>query len=94
MRANTIVTACCCAALVSCLPQGALPASTSWTEVHTTNGLIRGHRASGAEDVIEYLGIPFAKPPIGELRFAPPEKFDGNGTYDAKAFVSFPRVAT
>ena len=34
--------------------------------VKTKSGKIKGYERRG---IIEYLGIPFAKPPIGELRF-------------------------
>lgn len=34
--------------------------------VNTTNGKIRGHLRN---NLVEYLGIPFAKPPVGDLRF-------------------------
>lgn len=34
--------------------------------VHTTSGKVRGHERNG---LIEYLGIPYAEPPVGELRF-------------------------
>ncbi|KAM7536923.1 hypothetical protein Aperf_G00000065534 [Anoplocephala perfoliata] len=33
-------------------------------------------RINGTYDVDAYLGIPFAKPPLGKLRFAPPEPVD------------------
>lgn len=40
--------------------------------VNTTSGLITGHAAKNATGVSEYLGIPFAAPPVGNLRFQPP----------------------
>lgn len=43
--------------------------------VNTTSGLIHGHPAPNATQVSEYLGIPFAQPPLGALRFAPPVKY-------------------
>lgn len=39
--------------------------------VKTKNGIVRGHPDETAE-YSEFLGIPFAKPPVGDLRFAPP----------------------
>lgn len=41
------------------------------TEVQTSYGTLSG-RAEGR--VISFRGIPFAKPPVGELRFKPPQK--------------------
>ena len=48
----------------------------------TKLGTIRGRLAKSPQgtDVEEYLGIPFAKPPVGELRYSDPEpvgKFPG-----------------
>ncbi|KAM3172760.1 hypothetical protein ACTXT7_013882 [Hymenolepis weldensis] len=41
-------------------------------------------RINGNNSVDAYLGIPFAKPPIGDLRFAPPQPVDPwIGTRDA-----------
>jgi len=43
--------------------------------VKTSNGTIRGRIADapqGGSRVAEYLGIPFAQPPLGELRYADP----------------------
>lgn len=50
-------------------------AQTPWTigqTVQTSSGTVRGHASNQSPNVSEYLGIPFAQPPIGNLRFAPP----------------------
>lgn len=43
--------------------------------VNTTSGLIIGHAAPNRSDVSEFLGIRYAEPPVGVLRFAPPERY-------------------
>ena len=55
--------------------------------VKTTNGPVTGHPATNVSNVIEYLGIPFAQPPIGDLRFAPPAKYTGSEAYIASDWV-------
>src|SRR5580693_9777563 len=52
--------------------------------VHTKDGQVRGSVENGA---VVFRGIPFAKPPVGALRFqapAPPEPWEG--VRDATAF--------
>lgn len=52
---------------------------TANTKVKTTSGILTGQASSQAPDVDEYLGIPYAQPPIGDLRFALPKAFEGRG---------------
>ncbi|KAL9094494.1 MAG: hypothetical protein Q9165_003344 [Trypethelium subeluteriae] len=56
--------------------------------VNTTNGLIIGHAARNRSDVVEYLGIPYAQPPLGELRFDAPRPYNQTGTYNASNYSS------
>jgi len=56
--------------------------------VNTTSGLVSGHGATNQSGVSEYLGIPFAQPPIGDLRFAAPVKFTGSASLNGTSFVS------
>jgi hypothetical protein len=50
--------------------------------VETTSGKVKGHIAKwpAGSAVSEYLGIPYAVPPLGQLRFAAPKAYRGNGT--------------
>ena len=41
--------------------------------VQTTSGLVHGKIDASNPDVRQFLGIPFAQPPLDELRFAPPQ---------------------
>ena len=47
--------------------------------VKTTSGDISGQPSSWKLEVSEYLGIPFAEPPVGKLRWAAPVATKGFG---------------
>ncbi|KAG9195562.1 hypothetical protein G6011_00683 [Alternaria panax] len=66
----------------------ALSNTSSFENVNTENGRITGHRSPEVNEVWEYLGIPYAQPPLRDLRFAAPEKYKGNRTYVAANFFT------
>ena len=72
-------------------PYAAETAPTSHPTVHTDKGDVRGSASAGHR---EFLGVPFAAPPVGDLRFAPPQPHQAwNGTLDAtKSKSSCPQL--
>jgi cholinesterase len=54
--------------------------------VNTTTGSITGHAADWKPEVSEYLGIPYAEPPIGNLRFAAPKPLKSSKSITATKF--------
>ena len=61
--------------------------------VETTSGAVRGlWRTSGEARSAAFLGIPFARPPVGELRFAAPVPIEPwTGVRDATSFGATPQ---
>ena len=57
--------------------------------VETSSGAVTGHAATKYSKVSEYLGIPYAQAPVGDLRFAAPVKFAGSSMLNGSAFVNF-----
>lgn len=55
--------------------------------VKTSSGYIAGHPARNRSQVVEYLGIPYAKPPIGHLRFAAPQTLISKRYFAASEYV-------
>ncbi|OBT80099.1 hypothetical protein VF21_01075 [Pseudogymnoascus sp. 05NY08] len=61
------------------------PVKGEWTVgqgVYTQSGLVSGSAASKSPSVSVYRGIPYAQPPIGDLRFAAPLPFSGSPSID------------
>jgi para-nitrobenzyl esterase len=55
--------------------------------VRTASGLVRGRRDAGQHGIAAFRGIPFAQPPVGDLRFAAPRPaWPWDGMRDATAF--------
>lgn len=70
---------------VACL---ALAAVAAAQQAHVGSGaVIQGHNASQNPSVTEWLGIPYAQPPIGQLRFAPPQTYTPRGLQVAAEYV-------
>ena len=55
--------------------------------VKTSSGYITGHPARNRSQVVEYLGIPYAKPPTGHLRFAAPQTLVSKRYFTASEYV-------
>ena len=70
--AATIAVVALAAGAVSCAGQAASPPHRSHSPlvVSLTDGDIRGKMIGGTD---EYLGIPYAAPPVGPLRWRPPQ---------------------
>ncbi|KAI4595730.1 hypothetical protein KJ359_006721 [Pestalotiopsis sp. 9143b] len=62
----------------------------NWTVgqiVNTTSGPVAGHAASNYTGVSEYLGIPYAKPPVGNLRWQAPVEYTGTAPINGTSFA-------
>jgi cholinesterase len=73
------------------------PSTAQWTlsstppavgaSVNTSSGPVTGHAARNRTAVSEYLGIPYAQPPVGQLRFAPPQAYSSSRPFNASSYV-------
>jgi cholinesterase len=64
-------------------------APSSWKPgqtISTTSGPVTGHASSWQKEVSEYLGIPFAVPPVGDLRWTAPKAYKSSKAIGAHKF--------
>ncbi|XP_040360860.1 acetylcholinesterase-1 [Ixodes scapularis] len=75
------------AVVTVCMVCLARPAKSDVPIVHTDSGLVMGTRATvGDKRVDAFLGIPYAQPPVGDLRFRKPVPISPwKGTYNASS---------
>ncbi|MFD9357063.1 carboxylesterase/lipase family protein [Streptomyces sp. NPDC060031] len=90
LRALTALTALA-ALLAPAAPAAASPGSPPRPQVTLTQGTLRGQMHDGAE---EFLGVPYAAPPVGESRLRaprPPQRWSGarEATRQAPACLQF-----
>jgi hypothetical protein len=57
--------------------------------IETSSGPVRGHAATIRPNVVAYLGIRYAEPPVGSLRFMPPKRYHGSELIDGGSVVSW-----
>lgn len=57
--------------------------------IKTSSGPVSGRAATVESHVSTYLGIPYAQPPVGNLRFMPPQKYHGDKLINGSSIVSF-----
>lgn len=74
------------AGLVANLPFSLATASSCTQDdlvVKTTSGEVHGFINNTTPDVRQFLGIPYAEAPVGDLRFAPPQMKKRGGAINA-----------
>ncbi|XP_042236794.1 para-nitrobenzyl esterase-like [Homarus americanus] len=64
-----------CVVVVVLAPTGC---AAQYSSIKLRQGTVQGVlRQSSGRQIYAYLGIPYAKPPIGDLRFKPPQRHEG-----------------
>ena len=79
------------AAALATLFESVISAGTAQVQT-STGGTIIGHRAPNRPSVTEFLGIRYAAAPVGNLRFAAPQKYVApqDTVYEASEWVRLP----
>ncbi|XP_049801482.1 esterase FE4-like [Schistocerca nitens] len=65
---------------------GTMSAAEEFVTVRVSEGLVRGRRATTVQggSYVSFQGLPYARPPVGELRFEPPQPAESwSGVRDA-----------
>uniref|UniRef100_A0A0N5A6M4 Acetylcholinesterase n=1 Tax=Parastrongyloides trichosuri TaxID=131310 RepID=A0A0N5A6M4_PARTI len=62
------------------------------TRVSTNHGILIGKKSDIYRHITEFLGVPFAEPPVGDLRFQPPVEL--NSTAYGNGFEAVKRANT
>lgn len=89
MRSLLLVTVLSLTTTSSAFPSTNNPPSDPQLTVKTTSGTFTGfvqNASSSHPDVNQWLGIPYGAPPVGSLRFMPPQKAPDHGPADAKSY--------
>jgi len=76
-------------AFAEAFPQRQSHRNRAWDigqEVLTSSGRIKGIASDWKPEVSSYLGIPYAIPPVGELRWTKPQAYQSNATFEANKF--------
>ncbi len=88
MRRNFHWSQACLLVLVlatACL--GSLPSGSSGPTVRLEAGILKGMQFGSAKNDVAFLGVPYATPPVGPLRWKPPQPVSKwNGTRNAMEF--------
>lgn len=61
--------------------------NTSSLKIQTTSGEVHGFINDTAPNVRQFLGIPYAEPPVGKLRFLPPKPKKDRGPIEATQYA-------
>jgi para-nitrobenzyl esterase len=79
--------ALCILFAVACLTAAALPPKPAHPTVTLEEGTLEGKHFGPAQDAAAFLGVPYAAPPVGDLRWRPPEPVKKwSGAREAKRF--------